>query len=73
MPPQAPRTAPGPTAAAVALTVRAPQAPRRAAPGPTAAAVALTVRAPQAPRRAAPGPRAAAHEGINSKGNIIDV
>ena len=30
--PQAPRrTAPGPTAAAVALTVRAPQAPRRAA------------------------------------------
>ena len=53
MPPQAPRrAAPGPTAAAVALTVRAPQAPRRAAPGPTAAAVALTVRAPQAPRRA---------------------
>ena len=43
MPPRAPRTAPGPTAAAVALTVRAPQAPRRAAPGPTAAAVALDV------------------------------
>ena len=46
MPPQAPRrAAPGPTAAAVALTVRAPQAPRRAVPGPTAAAVALTVKA----------------------------
>ena len=38
MPPQAPRrAAPGPTAAAVALTVREPQDPRRAAPGPTAA------------------------------------
>ena len=31
-----PPSDPGPTAAAVALTVRAPQAPRRAAPGPTA-------------------------------------
>ena len=38
---------PGPMAA-VALTVRAPQAPRLAAPGPTAAAVALTLRAPPA-------------------------
>ena len=50
---------PGPTAAPVALTMRAPKVPRRAAPGPTAAAVALTVRAPQAPRRAAPGLMAA--------------
>ena len=31
----------GPTAAAVALTVRAPQAPRRVAPGPTAPAAVL--------------------------------
>ena len=45
--PQVPRRlAPGPTAAAVALTVRAsPQGPWQAAQGPTAATT-LTVRAP---------------------------
>ena len=63
-----PPASPGPTAAVVvALTVRAPQAPRRAAPGPTAAAVA--------PRRADPWPLGRRpwaprpEEGHNSKGN----
>ena len=53
-PPYSTFLSPGPTAA-VALTARVPQAPRRTAPGP-AAAVVLTVRAPQAPWRADPGP-----------------
>ena len=54
-----PSNPPGPTAAAVALTVRAPQAPWRVAPGPMTVAVALTVQASQAPRQAAPGPTVA--------------
>ena len=52
-----PTPPPGPTAAAVALTVRTPQAPRRADPGPHGAGGPRPSRCgrPQAPRRAALG------------------